>query len=231
MRLHWSTRIAMLVVLMAMLSWQTRHTWTFFNPQYGWPMSFNNVSGQGYREWRPLALLVDAVVWTALAASAGVVVERWRRRPNATGYSIAHLFGIQAAVAILLSLGMGEHWLRANPNNGYLFPKYARVQFADQEFWLDIGLFSDPLDQWPVVRIVVVAAIGCAIYAVGVIVWNASRRILRFERHQQPGDQLNIERTTATMAKDPWPARVVYWVLVVVVLVMLMSSLFPPMVR
>ena len=43
MRLHWTTRIAMLAVLFDILWWQARYISTVHNPMYGWPLSFNNV--------------------------------------------------------------------------------------------------------------------------------------------------------------------------------------------
>lgn len=231
MRLHWKTRIAMLLVLMVVLWWQSRYTGSIHNPMYGWPMPFNNVWYRGSFEWRPLVLVLDAAVWTALAASVGAVVERWRQILKTWQFSIIRLLGIQAVAAGILVLGIGEHWLRANPNNGSIIPKYARWEVAGVDVWFDIGLFSDPIHSWPIIRITVILAIGCAIYVGGCTLWSAARRVLYVIMHRKPHHQCRIEHSTTVMLEEPIVVRVVYWLMVACVVLMLLTSLFPPMVR
>ena len=50
--LHWASRMAMLVLVVAVLLWQSRYAWTLRNVPYGWPLAFDNIGKSlefGYR--------------------------------------------------------------------------------------------------------------------------------------------------------------------------------------
>ena len=247
-RLHWTTRILMLVVLVLLLLWQARYTMSIHNPMYGWPMPFNNVwYDYPSRDWRPMLLIFDAAVWVALAWSVGYVAERWRRRPKLLQFSLRTLFAVQTVVAILLSFGCTEAFLRAHPDNGSMIPAYARWEFRGVSVWFDIGLFTDPPNCMPWIRIPIVLAIGCSVYAAGCLVCGAARRIAdRMQRRpgycspplarpmEEPvgigASQLKDEQFART-EKEPIGVWVLVWLLVVMIVILSMATLGPPMVQ
>jgi hypothetical protein len=246
---HWTTRSSVLAVLVLVLVWQARYTISIHNPMYGWPVPFNNVS-YGPRwslRWRPSLLIFDAAVWLVLAWSVGYVAERWRRRPNLLQFSLRSLFAMQTVVAILLSFGWVEAYLGAHPDYHYMFPRHARWDWSGVTIWLDIGLFTDPPLFWPFVRIPIVLAIGCTVYTAGCLVCSAVQRIadkmhrgpswcsprsacLMDEIAGIPASQLADERA-ARPQKEPIGARVLVWLLVVMIVILSMATLGPPTVQ
>ena len=244
MRSHWTTRIGKLTVLIAILWWQCRYTETVHNPMYGWPMPFNNLWYRGFDEWNLLILTIDLAVWMVLAASLGVVVERWQRKPNRRKLTISGVIAFQAVLAGLLALAIGEAWLRAHPNNNSVFPVYAQRQFGNLNVWFDIGLFTDPPHRWPLVRIIIVTAMGCAIYLGGSILWGTLQRLVeivwRWKSRQTPapqhGSSNGVIRAIKTPAEDtpsgpnvePALARVAAWGLIVAIGYLMLTTLLPP---
>jgi hypothetical protein len=152
-------------IVVTILFWQARYTWSVGNPMYGWPMPFDNLWYLGQRAWSPLVLAVDIVFWGALAASTAFTIERWLRKPQKTKLTLRGLLAIQCAVAVVLAAGVAENYLRNHPNNDSLFPRYGKVTLAHTDIWFDIGLFSAPVSHWPLMRLPIVFAIGCAAYA------------------------------------------------------------------
>ncbi len=237
----------MLAVFLALLWWQSRYTWIIHNPMYGWPIPFNNVWYGGLRQWRPSILILDVAVWLILAGSVGHVLERWRRRPNRLQLTLGSLLLLQAVVAVLLSLGCGEGYLRAHPNNDSIFPKYARWEAGGVDIWFDIGLFTDPPHRWPFARITIVLAIGCTIYTIGYLLWGAMRLagdVMGGRPHTHshsapeptssyaaPSTGPRADDRSPHHQKEPGIVRVVAWVLVAIIAFFLATTLFPPAVR
>ena len=213
---HWATRISVLLVLFAIQWWQARYTWSIHNPMYGWPVSFNNVWSDGGRgEWHPWLLAFDSAVWLILLVSVGYAVERFWRRSKPFQFTLGSLFGLQAVLAILLALGYAEGHLRAHPNNGSIYPKYACRDLGGETVGLDIGLFTDPPIRWPLARMAIIFGIGCAMYTAGSLTLRAVRRRAAVA-NSLPSN------------KVPALARVVQWTLVVIDVFFLIGTLFPP---
>jgi hypothetical protein len=231
----------MLLVLFAIQWWQARYTWSISNPMYGWPVSFNNVwIGSERPEWHPWLLALDAAVWLILLASVGYALERLWGKTKPFQFSLGSLFGLQAVLAVLLAVGCAEGFLRANPNNdsiypkyaswdgGFsepleairdsLFPKHARRDLGSVMVGLDIGLFTDPPLRRPLARSAIIFAIGCVVYTVGSLMFRAVRRRA-------------AAANSVPSYKVPAIARFVQWTLVVIDVFLLISTSFPPAIR
>lgn len=248
-RLHWSTRIATLGVLVAILLWQSRYTWSVHNPMYGWPMSFKNVPDQltFKDQWRPLILILDAAVWLAVAAGVGYITERWQRKPKRWQYSAGNLLGLQGVLAVLLSVGCIEEYLRFHPNCKSLFPRYARWEWGGVSVWFDIGLFTDPPQFWALGRIVIIIGIGCAVYSAGSLLCFVVSHIRGVVRGLLNHDLSLVTQLPETHGanpvdgmdgadagcarQDPAIARVVIWILLAIVAFLLLTSLPPTAIR
>jgi hypothetical protein len=240
-KLHWATRIAILTVLFAIQWWQARYTWSIHNPMYGWPVSFNNVwNATGRGGWHPWLLALDVAVWLILLASVGYTLERFWRKTNRFQFSLGSLFGLQVIVALLCALGYTEGYLRAHPNNGSIYPKYATWDGAFSEpldaifdslfpkhacrdlggvtVGLDIGLFTDPLVRWRLPRIAIIFAIGCVMYTTGSLISRAVWRQAAATSSRLPSD------------KVPTIARIIQWTLVVLDVFLLLQTSFPPVI-
>jgi hypothetical protein len=225
-RLHWATRIAMLTVLLAILWWQARYTLAIGNPMYGWPMPFNNVWYEGWHgDWRPSILIVDAPVWLSLTGAVGYTLERWRRKPKRFHMTLGGLFVLQGVAAAVYAIGCIEGYLRAHPNNGSMFPAYARWNIGSVSLWFDLGLFTDPPGCRPLIRLAVILAIGCLVYGMVCGVSSATRRVCG--GRAAPAESVATENPR----RDPLPARIILFVLVVVILLFVWGTLFPPAVR
>ncbi len=218
--LHWATRIAMLLVLFAIQLWQARYTWSIDNPMYGWPVSFNNVwVGDARRDWHPWLLAIDATVWIVLLVSVAYALERLRRRIKPFQFGLGSLFGLQAVLAVLLALGCAEGFLRANPNNDSIYPKYASWDFGGVSIGIDVGLFTDPPLRASGARGTIILAIGCVVYTAGSLMSRAVRH-----------------KTSETMShlpscKVPALARLVLWTLAVIDACLLFATSYPPTIR
>jgi hypothetical protein len=225
-RLHWATRIAMLAVFFAILWWQARYIWTINNPMYGWPMPFNNVWYRNVQgDWRPSILLVDAPIWLMLTGSVGYTLERWRRRPKRFQTTLGGLFVLQGVVAALCALGCMEGYLRAHPNNGSMWPLYARWDICNVSLWFDLGLFTDPpLYRFPS-RLAIIFAIGCFVYTVIRLLSSTVRRVCG-------GRVLSTQPIPNESAqRDPILARIVLVVLAVSIFLFSWGTLLPSTVR
>ena len=234
----------MLVVLVSLLWWQARYTLAFGNPMYGWPMPFNNVwYDDFYGEWRPSILVFDAAVWLVLAGSTGYVINVWRRKANKRQVTLRGLFAVQSVAAVMLALGCIEGYLRAHPNNGSIVPKYAQWHTCAGNLWFDIGLFTDSLRSWLLLRVTVLFAVACSIYTVEHLLCAALVRIRSWMGRQSNGCPL--ARTDDSAAQDvvgsdcrpanepcePLLVRVFIYVLLIVLMILALATLFPPMVR
>jgi hypothetical protein len=170
-RCHWSTRLCVIGVVAAILIWQARWTWLVHSPMFGWPMPFDNLWYSGHKAERSaLVLVLDAIVWLALAGSTAFVLERWRR--GGRKLSLRTLFIAQAAAALVLILGLAENYLRQHPNNESIVPRYAMRSCFGLDVWFDIGLFSDSFNQWTLIRGVMIFAIWCAAYSAIALCWK-----------------------------------------------------------
>jgi hypothetical protein len=242
-RIHWISRLAILVVLAALLCWQARYTLAFGNPMYGWPMPFNNVSdGNFRREWRPAVLILDVAVWFVLAGSTGYVLDVWRRKPNKHQVTLRGLFALQSVAAVVLALGCIEGYLRAHHDSGSIVPKYAQWDVGNIRLWFDIGLFTDPLRSWPILRATTVFAVACSVHTAGHLLIASfcliRHRLKRLSDHKLPvmaapsptpdvtGSNCRIFNTQ----HEPILARIVIIVLAVAVFVLAAGTLFPPAV-
>jgi hypothetical protein len=230
--LHWATRLSALIVFAALLWWQSRYTWSVHNPMYGWPMPFDNLwYGESLRPELSLTiLLLDCGVWVLLAGSAGFFLNRWRLAAYRLRPTLNATLAVVAVVAVILALGCAETYLRKHPNNGSMFPRYARVELGSIDVWFDIGLFTDPMYCWPLVRIVVVFAIGSGIYTVGTLLYRSVQcRCLVSETHK--ANLAASQSTFGTVARsslvdddraglscrDPVVVRAAIWTLFVII--------------
>jgi hypothetical protein len=224
--LHWATRLAVLAVLCAILWWQARYVWSISNPMYGWPMPFNNVWYEEWRkDWLVSILAVDAAVWIALAAAVGYTLEQRRRSPNRWQIGLHGLFVLQAVIAMVLALAYGEGCLRAHPNNHSMVPAYARLDVGGIGLWFDLGLFTDPLGNRPLVRLAIISSIGCCIYTAISLFSSTVRRV--WGARPDPAQAVPC----ANPQRDPLLVRVVLLVLGITTLVLSCGTLFPPAIR
>jgi hypothetical protein len=243
--IHWASRIAILVVLAALLWWQARYALTIVhNPMYGWPMPFNNVWCEGFHHaWRPQILLLDIAVWFVLAASTGYVLDVWRRKPNKRQVTLRTLFALQSVAAVVLALGCVEGYLRAHPNNDSIFPEYARWEFGAVSLWFDIGLFTDPLRSSPILRATIVFAVACSVYTAGHFLFSTIRLVgdslkMRSGRSlpvlaapSPTPDVAGSNCRTSNTQREPILARIIIIVLAIAVFVLAAGTLFPPAIR
>lgn len=236
----------MLVVLAALLWWQARYDLTVIhNPMYGWPMTFNNVWGGSRPEWRPGILLVDSVVWLALAGATGHVFELWRQKPNKHQITIRGLLVLESVTACVLALGCVEQYLRSHADSASLVPKYARWDIGESTIYFDVGLFTDPPRSWPLIpiRITIAFALGCAIFTTGHLLCAACRLAwdrVRKGHNVRPPSPIDTQSTRTVANHDctsfdapraPFMASIVIFLLTIAVILLAIYTLFPPMVQ
>ena len=120
-------------------------------------------------------------------------------------------------------------------NNGLGYPRFRYVDLVGPKLAIDIGLFTDPVYCWPLVRIVVISSIGCAVYAVGhgihgIVKWGGRlRKVSVMPINQRTVFQeLRAEHTGES--RDPIVARIIIRVLFVIVASYLAWLLVPPIV-
>ena len=151
-------------VFVALFAWDTRHTWSFYEPMHGWPMPWNNLWYIEQHVWSPRLLMFDVSLWCVLTAAtvyvAGVIARLIAHRQ----FPLSGIFSLFVVVAVLLSLWRAEEWLQINPGNDSISPRYGRVAIAGRDLWFDLGLFSDPPDAWLAARISIVLSIGCVVF-------------------------------------------------------------------
>ena len=138
-----------------------------------------------------------------------------------------------AVAGVVFALGCVEIYLRLHPNNGSIYPKYARLDLGHVGIWFDIGLFSDPPFSRLWVRIVIMLAIGCAVHTAGCLsrillhVWSAPTG--QTERQSVPTqDVVGVE---AHPQQTPELARMLILVLMIAVALLSLATLFPPAIR
>ena len=241
--LHWITRVSILSVLVALLSWQSRFTWSIHNPMYGWPMPFANIFYQDGEEWLASILILDAVVWLVMVSSVGYTIEYWQRKKQRWQFNIGSLIVLHTVIAIIIVFGCIEKYLRFHPNNDSLLPLYARWDYGSITIWFDIGLFTDPPQFWLLNRIIIIFGIGCVVYAAVCILCFVIRQIQtiisRLMGYYMPEitqlPEINIEnssdprenRNSRCFSKDPLIARVVIWILYAALVFFSLNSLTP----
>lgn len=246
-RLHWVTRLSILSVLVAILWWQARYTRSFGNPQYGWPISFDGLWDLNRRPSLVL-LLVDCAVWLMLARSTGYVIETWWRQPHRFPLTHHTVISLSIVLVVLLVLGGIEAYFRIHPNNGSITPKYACVNLGSIDIWFDIGLFTDPVYDWPLARIVVIGAIGCTVYTMGRLPYLCAQRCVRSVAAlggREKGTYTHAEAPDGTVAatvvpssddrvrpacRTPIMARIAIWLLFMILTLWAISWLLFPRV-
>jgi hypothetical protein len=247
LNLHWITRIAILVVLLAIMLWQSRFTWSVHNPMYGWPMPFNNIWYQNEIIWRPLILILDAIFWFFIAISVGYTTELWQRKSSRWEYNIGSLYVFLSVISVLISLGCIEWYFRIHPNNESLFPKYMYLEWGWIDAWFDIGLFTDPPIFWPLTRITIIFGIGCAVftavYILCFVICNITIYMKTLINHNITLSKQSMKIHDGNLShpiekghprcikKDPLIARAVIWILLSVLVYFFLTSLFPPAIQ
>jgi hypothetical protein len=230
----------MLGVLAALLWWQSRFAWVFGNPMYGWPMPFNNVwYGNFYDAWLPAVLIFDAGIWLILAVSTAYVIDVWRRKPNKRQVTLRGLFTLQTIAAVMLALGCIEAYLRVHHDSGSIVPRYAQLRVGGVSLCFDIGLFTDPPPSWPVLRLTVLFAVACSVYAVGRVLCAPLFLVRRWKGRgtSQGPNTAAVQYAAASTScppneqREPALARIAIYMLMTVVLVLALFTLFPPVVR
>ena len=142
---------------------------------YGWPLAFDNIGKS--LELRVPFLIIDAVVWLSVAVSLGSVFEEWReKRANLSLPKRRCVSRLVRVVPLLVIIGVIEGYLRAQPRSGSIFPPRACREFFGTELDFDVGLFTDPVYSWPVLRALIIFAVGCSVYNAGrLLSWMAFR--------------------------------------------------------
>ena len=216
----------MLAVLFGILWFQARYVWKIRNPMYGWPMPFNNVWYKGWqRDWLPWLLFDDAIVWLALVGAVGYTLEQWRRKPKRLQFTLGGLLVLPGVVAIVLTLGGAEAYLRAHPNIFMIVPLYARLDLGSVSLWFDIGLFTDPLGCWPLSRFLVIFAIGCFAYMAISLLVTVARRACGAEAANTP------QQITEVPHGDPPLVRLLLITFAILVFLFSLVTILPPAVR
>jgi hypothetical protein len=238
--LHWVTRISILSVLVAILSWQSRFIWSIANPMYGWPMPFNNIWYQSPLSWCASILIQDIIIWFIIATAVGYTIEHWVRKNQRWQFYIISLIKLQTVVAVVFVLGCIEKYLRTHLNNESMTPKYVHWNYNNISIWFDIGLFTDPPQFWPLNRIIIIFGIGCVVYIAGYILLYGMSHILTIGKrlinhHTQQTEtyvvnsQVEIEgRHSSCPTKDPLIARVVIWILFTGLIYFILLTLHRP---
>ena len=232
MCLHWLTRFSVLGAFGVLLWWQTRHTFWFGFPQYGWPISYEYVLG--YKRGRSYPMFfVDFVVWLTLAGSTGYVIEKWWRQPSRFRLNRSRALAFSSVLLVLCAFRCIEAYFRMQADNDCVCPKYGYVDLGRMELWLDIGLFTDPIYCWPLIRIVVIGTVGCAIYAISLAIYRIVRCGVRWSTHAGPThDRIVIQMPLDERDRGPRDPNsgVIIWVLFAVVALYMVWLAVPPMV-
>jgi len=251
-RLHWATKITILVVLVAIQVWQCRLMKGFASPMYGWPAAFNNVWLPRGGQWRPFILLFDAGVWLIIAMGAGLAVERWQRKGRPWRYTLGGSLFFVSVSAFVMAMYSIEQQLRVPPDSPsshprramWQLPEYGHAEWGDTDVAFDIGLFTAPVDYWPLTRIVIILALFGAAYTAGWLLYAVTRNVVTVVRStvrwsmSLPAPETKRSGIVSFIPKDadlgqlpadPLLARVAIWTLIMI-LVYLLWRLLPPQI-
>lgn len=240
-QLHWTARVVVLIVLVAILWWQMRFSWVFARAMYGWPMPYNYIRIPGASQWNPLTLLADVMIWLFLAGGVGYTLKRCRELRRGREYCMAALeFGI--ALLVTAAFAYCEWYVRFHVGCAIAPRRFAALEWFGGRLVIAVGLFTEPFHYLPLTRTMIIFAITGAVFAMIDLVRILASSCLtsagaihdiapHFTRDPDKERQQNLKEdcsaTRDQIIRDPLVVRISIWGLVAVLL-WLMLTLLPP---